>query len=255
MNITIYTVTHKKVDLTLPACYQKIAVGKITDDELDNTYVKDNVGINISGKNPNYCELTAQYWIWQNDRSDVVGLCHYRRFLTSHRFSNDVKYILNDAEIFRELAHGTDIILPYRPFARRTVKEIYCDYGTEKDWNILKDCLAELEPEYLQEFTALEQRHSNYSKNILICRKNLFDQYSEWLFRILFEVENRVDLTAYDAQYVRIFGYMSERLLEVWVRTNHLRIRHYRLLNTEEKTGLQERLIEALGIALNRFKY
>ena len=55
---------------------------------------RDNEGINISGKNVNYSELTALYWLWKNrllpeetyingknDNAEYYGLFHYRRVL------------------------------------------------------------------------------------------------------------------------------------------------------------------------------
>ena len=43
------------------------------------------MGENIYPKNPDYCELTAQYWAWKNIDCDYYGFFHYRRYLTFHR--------------------------------------------------------------------------------------------------------------------------------------------------------------------------
>ena len=53
--------------------------------------------------------------------------------------------------------------------------------------------------------------------------KDIFDSYSKWLFDILFEVEKRVDITNRDTYQKRIFGFLSERLLKVWVQKNNLK--------------------------------
>ena len=58
----IYVVTHKKVDNPIPKNYEFIQVnakknGKIYD--LTDDSAEDNISI----KNPNYCELTASYYI------------------------------------------------------------------------------------------------------------------------------------------------------------------------------------------------
>lgn len=253
-NTIVYVVTHKKVGLKLPSCYKKIAVGPLCLQSDLNDYAVDNIGDNISAKNTNYCELTAHYWIWKNSIADIVGLCHYRRFLTKKLLSNSIEHILTEKDILNILGRY-DIILPYRPCARRTVKQICCGSVFEKDWDILRNVIAEKEPEYLGEFDALAKRHSNYPCNVLICKKELFDKYSDWLFEILFEVEKRVDISGYDKQKARIFGYMSERLLEVWVRKNNLKIKHYRLLNTERKRTLKVKALEMLSAILNPFKY
>ena len=66
--ISMYVVTHKKVDKKFDDnMYKFIQVGKSVDDASINE-VKDNTGDNISKKNSNYCELTAMYWIWKNDK-------------------------------------------------------------------------------------------------------------------------------------------------------------------------------------------
>ena len=40
----------------------------------------DDAGDNISGLNPQYCELTVQYWAWKNCSFDFGGIMHQRRY-------------------------------------------------------------------------------------------------------------------------------------------------------------------------------
>lgn len=255
-NLKIYVVAHRDVDLSslkLDDCYQLIRVGNYANQSnVDG--IADNTGDNISHKNPNYCELTAHYWMWKNSNADLIGLCHYRRFFTSSIFSENVEGIPDKKEIMDVLSKY-DIILPYRPIARRTVKNIYLDFGFEKDLNILRDLIKEKYPSCLNEYDSLMKRHSNYPANMLICNKKIFDEYSEWLFDILFEVEKRTDLTGYTQQQARIYGFMSERLLEVWVRWKKLRIKHYRILKTEFTHNVISKTKELMGITINPFKY
>ena len=255
-DVQIFVVTHKEVNLDalkLDKCYHLIRVGNYAKSA-DSSEMADNTGDNIADKNPNYCELTAHYWIWKNCRTEIVGLCHYRRYFSDSIFSNDAAHILNTDQIVQYLDQY-DVILPYRPVARRTVKQIYLDFGFEKDLEILRDVIKEKHKDYLEEYDALLKRHSNYPANMLICKKKLFDAYSAWLFDILFEVEKRTDLTSYTVQQARIYGYMSERLLEVWVRKHNLRIKHFRMLKVDEPTTFRAKAIDVISTISNGFKY
>ena len=58
--LSVYVVTHKKVDVTplkLDHCYRLIRVGAYGNEP--GHLLADNTGENIAGKNPYYCELTA----------------------------------------------------------------------------------------------------------------------------------------------------------------------------------------------------
>ena len=85
--IKILTVTHKSYDFPQDEIYQPIQVGRVLST-VDLSILSDNEGINISGKNKNFCELTAIYWAWKNHffaDCDYVGLTHYRRFFIGIR--------------------------------------------------------------------------------------------------------------------------------------------------------------------------
>ncbi|MCM1105474.1 MAG: DUF4422 domain-containing protein [Blautia sp.] len=243
------------MNYTCKSPYRLIAVGDKRNVTGMPECVGDHTGTNIAGKNKNYCELTALYWIWKNDKaSDIVGLCHYRRFLTKNLFRNSMKDILDERDIQRIFRRGYDIILPYKPIARRTVEEIYCDFGFKKDLNLLREILLEKYPEYLSEYDRLLKRHSNYVANLMILSEAKLNQYAEWLFDILFEMEKRNDISSYNEQEARIYGYLSERLLDVWVRKNHLKIKHFRMMNIEEEQTVRKFLLDCGSVVTTWMK-
>ena len=58
--------------------------------------------------------------------------------------------------------------------------------------------------------------------------------YCQWLFSIFDELEPMVDLSEYNDYQKRIYGFISERLLNVWVRQNELKVCELGVVNTEE---------------------
>jgi len=74
--------------------------------------------------------------------------------------------------------------------------------------------------------------------NIIICRKELFDAYAEWLFSILFRLEE--NLKKYDISVEpREMGYISEWLLNVWVNHNHLKTAYKPMYFVEDTQNLK----------------
>ena len=49
-----------------------------------------------------------------------------------------------------------------------------------------------------------------------------FDKYCNWLFPILSEVEKRTDITSYNKTQRRIYGYLSERLLGLYIHAEKI---------------------------------
>lgn len=202
--------------------YQPIQVGK--DKSNFKGYIRDNSGDNISVKNPNYCELTAQYWLWKNDDSDIKGLVHYRRFLSSctfsfsHRFS--VSKIINSKEIENKMKNF-DVILPRK--RNYFIETSYSHYihahkkeGIDETEKVIKDYF----PEYYDSFKTVMNRKKAHMFNMMIAKKKFFDNYSEWLFDVLGKVESRIDISNWNQSESRIFGYISELLLDVWIEKN-----------------------------------
>ena len=83
--------------------------------------------------------------------------------------------------------------------------------------------------------------------NVMISTKKLFDTYCEWLFSILFELEKNIDITNYTIAEARVYGYISELLLNVWVYHNQLKIKYYHLINTENPNSFVKKVQNRLN--------
>ncbi len=222
----IYVVTHKPVDYPLPENYEYFQVNAKNNPvfcALNDAVGKDE----ISEKNPNYCELTAAYWIWKNDvQNDIVGLMHYRRFLTTNRFSSSPKKYLKADKIER-LLDKYDFVSTKLYVAPTTVKEHLQVSVREKDLNLLRGVIARLYPDYLPVYDGVLAGKKSYLLNIFICKKKLWNEYYSWLFSIFGELEKEVDMTGYSTQEQRLYGYLSERLFTVYVAKNGYKVKSY----------------------------
>ena len=67
-------------------------------------------------------------------------------------------------------------------------------------------------------------QRAGYMFNMFIMSKEDLNDYCEWLFSILFELENCVDIRNYDSFQGRLFGRVSELLLNVWIEENQKKV-------------------------------
>lgn len=231
-NINIYVIMHKVINLEplyLDKCYKELLVGK---NECENKEIQlDSTGDNISNKNSNYCELTGLYWIWKNSNSDVVGLCHYRRFFISKKS----KKIMTEKEITENLL-DYDIILAKRWKSLNNVYDIYKKNHNIEDLEKCKEIISEYYPEYCESFNKVIYGREMYPLNMFICSKELINEYCMWLFDIFNKLEAMIDLSDRDAYQKRLYGFLSERLLNVWVDYKKLNVYESPFVNTEEKS-------------------
>ena len=61
------------------------------------------------------------------------------------------------------------------------------------------------------------KQRSGYMFNLFIMKKKYINQYAEWLFKILFKIEDQIDFTQMDAFNQRLLGRVSELLFNVWL--------------------------------------
>jgi len=241
-NIKIFVCAHKEVPLPQHPYFLPIQAGAALHEHI-NGYQPDDEGENISIKNPNFCELTCHYWAWKNLKNvDIVGLNHYRRYFDFTRkwpqFSADKHFIateefLKQDYIFPDLEKlltKYDIILPVARHWRVSNAQQYGDYHIAKDWEMLRQIIKERSPQYIPAFEkTMDHSNKSVGYNMFITHWEHFEAYSEWLFDILFEVEHRVPPID-DPIQSRIYGYMSERLINVFCEHHQLSIKSVPLI-------------------------
>ena len=234
----IYIATHKMFEVPKIKDYVPLQVGAENKQSLG--FLQDNVGNNISYKNSNYCELTGLYWIWKNVDDPFKGLVHYRRYFGKSNLSCNI----NDIYTYDEMVfflNDVDIVLPYvEHFKQNAKEEIIIECCTEVIFYNLEKIINEKYPEYSNDFKDIFSNNKCTLFNMLFCKAEVFDSYCEWLFDVLFELEKYVDLTKLNAYQKRLYGFLSERLLNVWVKHNKLRVKNVNIINVE--MGLRQRI-------------
>ena len=217
--IEIFLVTHKILNKKIPQNYKVISVGGI---EYGDFY--DFQGENISYKNKNYSELTALYWIWKNRNCNIAGLVHYRRFFASQQLDSLGNYQPMTLSEISEIVYSGQVILPMPVLMREGVAANWVRNHGIESWFKVRNVFEKIKPDYLQGFDKLIYSNETYLFNMMIMDKKHLDSYCEWLFDILFELEKVIDLTDKNNYQQRFYGFLSERLLNVWLDLNNVSV-------------------------------
>lgn len=198
----------------------------------------DDTGDHISHLNQNWVELTAAYYIWKNYSEAQVpywGLVHYRRYFTLPLDLNPFKriYYLRASEktfgnvltpkleaYIKKQLDGGKIILP-KPYhmyklKKWSVKQQYIRDHDADAWNLSEKAVKTLYPEYSASFDRFAGSLDICVFNIMIASWGFWDGYLTWLFNILNEVKKEYRIRE-DPNQRRVFGFLSERLLNVYV--------------------------------------
>lgn len=247
MDIKVLVATHKKYWMPQDSVYMPIQLGKDIHEDLG--FLGDNSGENISKKQPYYSELTAIYWAWKNLKADYIGINHYRRYFSKERYFlfkegdknkilkyNDFKKILTDYPIILPKKRNYYIVSRYKQYKNaHNINDLLC----------CRNVLKELYPEYVQDFDKVLNKKSGHILNMFVMRYDLFSSYCQWLFNILFELEKHLNLKGYSQYQQRVYGYLAERLLDVWLYHNKL---NYKEINyvVIEKIDWKKKILKFL---------
>ena len=249
MNIKILVCCHKKDIFKESDTFLPIHVGKAISD-IDLGIIGDDEGINISHKNASYCELTGMYWAWKNLKdTDYIGLCHYRRYFDFNKIGRsffpittmpsknftDIDLSLNH-EAIQYLENGTCIVA--KPCHLGTSLYLhYCEGHYSPDIKALGDVIKNtLPPKYTKAFFSVMLENNKFSPfNMFIMSWKQFDQYCNWLFPILEKLEKEIDITSYPNDQKRIYGYLGERLLNIYIKAEGIKTKQYPILKISDE--------------------
>lgn len=214
--------------------YQPLYVGafRCPTHERNSEWRYDDTGVSeISRKNATFCELTGINWIWNNNTSDITGLVHYRRYFRS---STESDVPLTETEIQKILVEH-ECIVAKRTFCTSKLDGYLCSAAEQyrtchssTDLIQLEGVIRRYFRSYLQAFKTCMKRDYLYPFNMIICNKDLFDRYCQWLFKVESHLEERIDpYTDRDAYQRRVFGFLAERLLNVYLEAHHIDLVEY----------------------------
>ncbi len=90
----------------------------------------------------------------------------------------------------------------------------------------MDDVIRTKYPDYWDTYQqVMASYHLSYC-NMMITKSEILDQYCTWLFAVLADCEERIDISTYDPQHKRVYGYLAEVLMNVYLRHHHLREKH-----------------------------
>ena len=164
----------------------------------------DDVGDEISSHNHLLNEMTSIYWFWKNfdlNSVDYVGFNHYRRFFDPADLADYKSY---DAIVARPIKWST-----------LNVEDQYALYHNRHDLSYLTGLLEVAGcTETFHDFLKLPELFAPC--NMFLMKTELFKLYCEFMFPLLFKLEQHVHVEGRSEYQQRAIAFLSERLTSFW---------------------------------------
>lgn len=180
---------------------------KLTERKLSE--LTDDFLGGISEQNRNYCELTVTYWAWKKRHASYIGICHYRRI-----------FVLSVHDIEKIIRNDVDAVLPIPFVCSPDASEQYFRYITKDDYAVFMGIISELYQEKKADIVQILHSNYFYNYNMLIAKEEIFQQYCEFLFPVLFKMENYFKEKGIKRED-RYLGYFGELLTTIFFSLYH----------------------------------
>lgn len=226
---------HKPAKLFKDDVFVPIHCGRsccsLPEDEqrwMQENMIGDDTGDNISVLNPHFAEITATYWAWKNyDRigePDYIGLCHYRRLFEEKDIENYADY---------------DITAPSENnISAKTCLDVWkINHGTLDLENAL-DLFVSLYPQYTEIVFSYLRQSYGYYYNMFIMKKEIFFEYCEKIFPVLFVTHQNIDYSHISYYNQRIPGFIAERLTGIFIAEKNCKAKKCQCIHIEQDTAI-----------------
>ena len=236
VSVKVFVCTFDKKVVIQNDMFVPIQVGKAATG-IDLGYLSDDTGDNISAKNKYYSEQTGVYWVWKNmqdNHPDYVGFCHYRKYPYMNRGIHSMEFNctadffnqtagINEDVIKQCVADGRIICINAFSHMNRSIRDFYTEVHIREDFDILSETLYEMFPDYNEVFDRITNMVPSvfFPYNIYIMKWDLFCRYCEFIFPLFEEMEKKINKEIHTGYQSRVFGYLAERLLTVFLVINY----------------------------------
>jgi len=219
-DLTVYTIKHHRDKQlkhmpALSVWEEEIQAGAVAAD-VKLACITDNEGYGISHKNPQYAEMTAVYWVWRNTSHSWKGVCHYRRRL-----------VISKTQLVELADGGADAVLPLPYICYPSALTQFRRHVGEAVKDTLLSSLQTLQRDRYDSYLSIINDRYTYVYNLLAARRDVFDEYCEWVFPILEHMEQSADSVS-EINSTRALAYSAELLTSLFflANANRLNIKH-----------------------------
>lgn len=164
--------------------------------------IRDDSGKNVSNENPQLCEMSAAYWIGNNDKEhSYVGLCHYCRL-----------FDISDKQVMAIFEEDYDMVLTsplisYEQIITRTDPHMY-------------KAIERVFPESVPFAEKYLLDHVFFQGNLMIAKRHIYKEYIDWVFQVLDAMKDVFGEEGIE-MYPRCLAYAAEHLTNIFVLKNY----------------------------------
>ena len=205
--------------LYVPINSGNLAVPTKSDFAKKYIHFEDEMKDNIAHLNSKLNEMTAIYAYWKNLMKDVdyIGFNHYRRMFRIEDLNDISEYDVIDAKpipMVFNMSYFTGSPIPN--YVHTDIKNGYAICHKIEDWNKMEELLKKT-PYYVDFEEWSKQNCLTSSCNMFVMKKKIFEEYCNFVFPILFDLEQKINLEGRDLYQKRCLAFLSERLTSLFI--------------------------------------